>query len=105
MNEKSKHSYLIWQSLLSMMLFLSSNLDIIATRAQSSDDFDFLRLLDDQLMYRIAFKPAKDFPIELEGTGGDQNNKVVQVTSADQEQYKCLIPRVSTYVKSNFFTN
>src|SRR5688500_12872158 len=60
----------------------------------AENDLDYFRLLDDRLMYRIEYKSADDFPHELE----DAKERLVQITSSDQEQYQCIIPAVSSYV-------
>nr|CAD2190038.1 unnamed protein product [Meloidogyne enterolobii] len=58
-------------------------------------DLDYLRLLDDRLMYSIDYKPIDQFPADIE----EKEGKLVQITSPDQEQYKCLIPTINTYSK------
>ena len=57
-------------------------------------DLDYLRLLDDRLMYSIEYKLIDQFPVDIE----DKEGKLVQVTSPNQEHYKCLIPTITTYV-------
>uniref|UniRef100_A0A915MCX2 Uncharacterized protein n=1 Tax=Meloidogyne javanica TaxID=6303 RepID=A0A915MCX2_MELJA len=58
-------------------------------------DMDYLRLLDDRLMYSIEYKPIDQFQVDIE----EKEGKLVQITSPDQEQYKCLIPTINTYSK------
>lgn len=53
-----------------------------------------LRLLDDRLMYSIEYKPIEQFPPHV----NDMEGNLIQITSPDQEHYKCLIPTISTYV-------
>jgi len=62
-------------------------------------DMDYLRLLDDRLMYSIEYKPIDQFPADIE----EKEGKLVQITSPDQEQYKCLIPTINTYVWNIIF--
>lgn len=58
------------------------------------NDLDYLRLLDDRLMYQIAYKSAGELPENIM----ESREKLIQITSPDQEQYQCIIPTVNTYV-------
>ncbi|KAL7080726.1 hypothetical protein ACQ4LE_000966 [Meloidogyne hapla] len=58
-------------------------------------DLDYLRVLDDRLMYSIEYKPIDQFPVDID----EKEGKLIQITSPDQEHYKCLIPTINSYSK------
>lgn len=61
-------------------------------------DFESLRLLDDSILYKILYKSADD---EILLTNKDSKNWV-SMMSADEEEYRCLLPTVETTASINF---
>lgn len=59
-----------------------------------SSDLNYLRLLDDLISYRISFKSSDE---ELKYKTDDSKNWI-SMMSADDEEYRCLLPTVETIV-------
>lgn len=60
----------------------------------TASDVDYLRTLDDFIAYRISFKPQEE---ELKYQEGNEE-VIVPIMSADDEQYHCYLPIIEQNV-------